>query len=188
MDVIISNGLFIIKIRVFCGQRISGVPLKDSARLPTLFGLSPLDVFEPVRVFHPRENLALLEITHHMFFSMLCNRQLCWTSSNSTEPTHQSPSMMIDHNHVLTPIPCDVPVHMQYNMSLHFISCHMHNECYMDNAKTIHFTVYHRQLYLMHTISIQSHIPCQYIYTQIYQHLITQLPPSMLCKTKQQHP
>ena len=59
MDVIISNDLFIIKIRVFRGQ--------DSALLPTLFLLSPLDVSEQVQVFHPRENLSLLAITYHTF-------------------------------------------------------------------------------------------------------------------------
>ena len=71
MDVIISNDLFIIKIRVFCGQQIFEVPLQDSAHLPTLVGISPSNVFEPVWVFHQRENLALLAITHYTFFLVM---------------------------------------------------------------------------------------------------------------------
>ena len=65
-----------------------------------------------------------------------CNAtvRLCWTSSNSTKPTHQSPRMVIDHNHALTPIQCDIPLHMQCNAPLHVISCHIYHECYMDNS------------------------------------------------------
>ena len=73
-----------------------------------------------------------------------CNAigRLCWTSSNGTELTHQSPSMVIDHNHALTPSQCDVPVHL-HNASLHVISCHMYNECYMDNSNhTIHHVLW----------------------------------------------
>ena len=39
----------------------------------TLFGLSPSQCGKPVRVFHPREFLALLAITRHKF-SILCIR------------------------------------------------------------------------------------------------------------------
>ena len=41
-------------------------------------------------------------------------------------------------NHALTLIQCDVPMHMQCNMSLHVISCQMYNEFYTNN--TIHTT------------------------------------------------
>ena len=65
--------------------------------------------------------------------------RLYWTSSNDTEPTHQSSSMVIDHNHALTLIQCDALVHMQCNAPLHVISCHIYHECYMDNSnKKIH--------------------------------------------------
>ena len=47
--------------------------------------------------------------------------QLCWTLSNSTEPTHQSPNAVFDFNHALTPMKCDVPVHMQCDAPLHVI-------------------------------------------------------------------
>ena len=64
--------------------------------------------------------------------------RLYWTSSNGTEPTQLNTKCSVDYNHALTPIQCDVLVHMQCNASLHVISRHMYNECYMDN--TIHTT------------------------------------------------
>ena len=60
--------------------------------------------------------------------------RLYWTSSNSTEPTQSNIKRSVNYNHALTPIQCDVPVHMQCNASLHVISCDMYNECYMDNT------------------------------------------------------
>ena len=64
---------------------------------------------------------------------------------------------------------------MQCNMSLHVISCHMHNDCYMDN--TIHTTyrvpwIITSPVYDFHT----SFHSCQYLiraYINIYiQHVI----------------
>ena len=76
------------------------------------------------------------------FFPCYETGRLCWTSSNGTEPTHQPPSMVIDHNHALTPVQCDVPLHM-HNASLHVISCHMYNEYYMNNLNhTIHHVLW----------------------------------------------
>ena len=71
MDVIISNDILIIKILVFRGQQIFGVPPQDSAHPSKLFRFSPSDVSEAVRVFHLRENLALIAITHHTFFRVM---------------------------------------------------------------------------------------------------------------------
>ena len=98
--------------------------------------------------------------------------QLCWTLSNGNEPTHQSPSIVIDHNHALTPIQCDVPVHMQCNAPLHVISCHIYHECYMDNSnQTIHhvlWTIISKAYNFQITL-----IPMSlYILAIIYQHLI----------------
>ena len=72
-----------------------------------------------------------------------------WTSSNGTKPTQSITKRSVDYNHALTPIQCDVLVHMQCNASLHVISCPMYNECYMDN--TIHTT---------HRVSWTNHITC----------------------------
>ena len=103
---------------------------------------STVGVYEPVQAFHPRGCRTLLASTHHTFFPCYVTVRLCWTSSNGTEPTHQSPSMVIDHNHALTPIQCNVSLHM-HNTSLHVISCHMYNECYMDNSNhTIHHVLW----------------------------------------------
>ena len=64
--------------------------------------------------------------------------QLYWTSSNDTEPTQSNTKCSVDYNHSHL-IQCDVPVYMQCNASLHVISCHMYNECYIDNKNhTIH--------------------------------------------------
>ena len=57
---------------------------------------------------------------------------------NWPSPPNQSPNSVLIFNHALKPIQCDVPVHMQCNAPLHVISCHMYNECYMDNI--IHIT------------------------------------------------
>ena len=63
-------------------------------------------------------------------------------------------------------IACDVPVHMQCNMPLHVISCHMHNECYMDH--TIHTTYRcHGLSHHLHMTSIQHFIRVNISYKYI---------------------
>ena len=96
---------------------------------------------------------------------------LCWTSSNGIEPTQSITKRSVDYNHALTPIQCDVPVHMQCNAPLHVISFHMYNECYMDN--TFHTT--HQVswtitsfAYDFHTIFIHVNILCTHISTSTY--------------------
>ena len=79
--------------------------------------------------------------------------------------------MLILFNHALTPIPCDVSVHMQCNAPLHVISCHMYNECYMDN--TINTTYWcHGQSHHLHITSIHHfihvNILCTHISTSTY--------------------
>ena len=66
---------------------------------------------------------------------------------------------------------CDVLVNMQCNASLHVISCHMYNECYMDN--TIHTTyrvswIITSAAYDFHTSFIHVNILCTYISTSTY--------------------
>ena len=143
-------------------------------------GLSPEGVSIPA-CYHPTQvffttlfnRATLLDFVPLERAHLIKHQTQCWFST------------MHSHSfNVMSSCICNALRHCM----LHVISCHMYNECYMDNAKTVHFTVYHGQLYPRHTISIQPHIPCQYIYTHIYQHLITQLPPIMLFKTKQQHP
>ena len=68
-----SNDHFIYKTLVsFVGSGF----LESHRRLlmpSTLFGLSPSESSKPVRVFHPRQCLALLASTRHKF-SISCNR------------------------------------------------------------------------------------------------------------------
>ena len=92
---------------------------EDSARLPTLFGFSLSSVSKPIRVFHPRENLALLAITHHKFFRVMQLHDSVGRRPTVSSPPINSPSMVNDHNHALTPSQCDVLVHMKCNMPLH---------------------------------------------------------------------
>ena len=98
--------------------------------------------------------------------------RLYWTSSNGIEPTHQSPSMVIYHNHVFTPIQCYVPMHMQCNTPFHVITCHIYREFYMDNSNhTIHHVLLTiiSKAYNFQIILIPMSL---YILALIYQHLI----------------
>ena len=122
-----------------------------------------------------------------MYFSFpfsLCNREthfgrcpiLLSPQSNTKHSvdlpcTHDIPlntKHSIDLYHALTPMSCDVPVHMKCKMPLHVISFHMHNECYMDN--TIHTTYRcHGQSHHLHMTSINHFIhinlSCKHIST-----------------------
>ena len=129
------------------------------------------------RVLHPMRYLSLLSIpnTHifHFLF-LLCNCETYFgrcpilpsppsnTKHNVDQPcTHGIPSntkhnvdLPTMHSH---PFECDVPMYMQCKLSLHVISCHMHNECYMDN--TIHTTYRcHGQSHHLHMTSINHFI------------------------------
>ena len=135
-------------------------------------------MFEPVRVFHPREYLSLLSITRHKFsLPFRSTVRLCLTLSNGIEPTQSITKRSVDFQPCTTLMIFDVPVHMQCNAPLRVILCHMYNECYMDNiihtthrvSRTItsyaydfHTSIYSCQ-YIMHTyinINIQCVIPC----------------------------
>ena len=117
------------------------------------------------RLSHPRGCLFLIAITRHKFSLPLYSiMRLCWTSSNNTEPIQSNTKCNVDYNHTLTPIQCDVPMHMKCNVPLHVVSCHMYNECYMDNTNhTTHLvswtitslaydfhTSFHSCQYIMH--------------------------------------
>ena len=124
---------------MFYRQRIFRVSPQDFACLPTLFGLSPLECMNQSSLSPKGMSNPSCYYPPNVF-PCYATMRLCWTSSNGTEPTHQSPSMVIDHNHALTPIQCDVPVHMQCNAPLHVISCHVYHEFYMDNSN---YTIHH---------------------------------------------
>ena len=115
------------------------------------------------RVFHLRGYLSLLSIIRHKFsLPFYSTVQLCWTSSNGTEPTQSITKCNVDYNHALTLIQCDVLVHMQCNAPLHVMSCHIYNECYMDNIN--HTT--HRVSWTITSPTYDFHTSfhsCQYI-------------------------
>ena len=90
------------------------------------------------RGFHPRGCLSLLAITREIF-SFPCIQSCDFVGRRPNVPSPPSNTKhSVDHNYALTPIQCDVPVHMQCNAPLHVILCHMYDECYMDNI--IHTT------------------------------------------------
>ena len=109
------------------------------------------------------------------FLPLYSTVQLCWTSSNGTEPTQSITKRSVDYNHALTPIQCNVLVHIKCNAPLHFISRHMYNECYLDNiihtnhwvswtitshAYDFHAT-FHSCQYIMHAYIKNTHIDIQ---------------------------
>ena len=76
-------------------------------------------------------------------------------------PPTQSPNTMLIFNHALTPIQCDVPVHMR-NVMHHCMSWYIYNECYICN--TIHTT--HRVSWTITSPAYDFHTSfhsCQYI-------------------------
>ena len=96
-------------------------------------------VSEPVWVFHPRKYLAFFLLPNTSF--AYCFVQPCYIvrlCPMVSSPPNQPPNAVLIFNHALTPMICDVQVHMQCNAPLRVISCHMYNECYVDNI--IHTT------------------------------------------------
>ena len=85
--------------------------------------------------------------------------------------------------HALTPIQCDVPIHMQCNAPLHVISCNMYNECYMDNI--IHTT--HRVLWTITSPAYDFHTTfhsCQYI---MHAYININIHHVILCSSNDTH-
>ena len=125
--------------------------------------------------------LLLLEISFILLFHLTV--LLYWTSSNSTKPTQSNTKYSVDYNHAFTRIQCNVPVHMQCNAPLHVISCHMYNECYMDNTNhTTHLVSWTitSPAYDFHT-SIQS---CQYI---MHAYININIQHVILCSSNDTH-
>ena len=118
-------------------------------RTPKYFHrLSPLELCQTTNVgsltrggIYPYLPLTNTYFLYH--FIQPCNSVGCPTISS---PPKSITKRSVDYNHTLTSIQCDFPVHMQCNVPLHVISCHMCNECYMD--KTIHTT--HRVSWINH--------------------------------------
>ena len=55
-----------------------------------------IGVSEPVQVFYPRENLALLAITRRKFLPFYSTVRLYWTFSNDTKPTESITKRNVD--------------------------------------------------------------------------------------------
>ena len=116
------------------------------------------------RVFHLMGYLSLFarpntRIFH--FFFLLCNRETrfgrCPILLSPPSNTKHSVDLPCTHTHVMRCL-----VHKCNAMPLHVISCHMHNECYMDN--TIHTTYRcHGQSHHLHMASINHFIHIQHV-------------------------
>ena len=95
---------------------------------------------------------------------------LCWTLSHLTEPTQSNTKHSVDlpfmHTHpfnVMSPCICNAI------MPLQVISCHMHNECYMDNSTHAYHQCIMENYIYMHIISMHHflhvNISCKHILT-----------------------
>ena len=125
-------------------------PTSGFVSLPTLspdFTVGHISIIKNIRAFIRGGIYPCLLLPDTYFDFHLYNRATLLNIVPSYRAHPIKHKFSVDYNHSLTPIQCDVPVHMQCNAPFHVISCHMYNECYMDIAKTIHFTLYHGQLY-----------------------------------------
>ena len=113
-----SNDHFIFKPYVFCRQRI----LESHYRLRTpftLFGLSLLECNEPVTGSFTRGGVSSPSCYYPTQVSISCNRA---TLLDFVQWYRAYPSItkcVVDSNHALTPMKCDVPEHMQCDVPLH---------------------------------------------------------------------
>ena len=111
-----------------------------SARLPTLFRLSPLECMNQYRVFHPRKCLSLLAITQHKFFYHFIQQCDSLDFVQRYRAHSLITNVVFDFNHVLTPMKCDVPCICNVMHHCMSMSCHICDECHMDN---LILTFYH---------------------------------------------
>ena len=102
--------------------------------------LSPLELYITTNTgLSPKgESIPAFYYPTHILIFIYTTVRLCWTLSNGTEPTQSNTKRSVDYNPALKPIQCNVLTLMQCNASLHVISRHMYNECYLDNI--IHTT------------------------------------------------
>ena len=136
------------------------------------YGVSPLGTMSDHnwRGFHPRRDLSLLANTRHIFSLPLYSTvRLYWTLSYLTELTQSNTKHSVDsstmHSHpfnVISPCICNAICH------LHVISCHMHNECYMDN--TIHTTYRVSWTITLPGYDFHTSLFMSIYHTNIYQH------------------
>ena len=162
------NDNFIFKsLRLFVGSGFL-VSHREVRKPIHFYGLSPLGTMSDHnwRVFHSRGDLSLLADIQHIFslpFIQPCDSVGRYPIYRAHQIKHQ---MQCLTNHALTPIECDVLVHLQCNMPLHVISCHMHNEYYKDN--TFHITYRcHGQSHHLHMTSIHHFIQVNISYKDI---------------------
>ena len=135
------------------------------------------------RVFYSMRYLSLLSITRHIF-SLSCI-QPCDSVEHHpmvlSLPSNTKRS--VDPYHALTPMSCNVLVHMQCNAPLHVISCPMYNECYIDNI--IHTT--HRVSWTITSPAYDFHnsfYSCQYI---MHAYININIQHVILCSSNETH-
>ena len=94
--------------------------------------------------------------------------RLCWTLSHLPCTPNQTPNLVLIYQPCTHTRLTRCPRAYVMKIPLHVKSCHMHNECYMDN--TIHTTYQcHRQSHHLHMTSIHhfihANISCKLIPT-----------------------
>ena len=89
-----------------------------------------------------------------------------------TVSTTHSPRMVNDNNHALTPISCNVPMHMKCNYAISCLCYVTHiyiYGCYMDNfIHALHPCIIWKIISINIQFPIKSHKSCQHTHTHIH--------------------
>ena len=88
-----------------------------------------MDMFDQeYKPFHLRGCLSLIATTRHIISNRATLRCHPFFRARHLNTKHSVLSC-----HALTPVSRDVPMHIQCRMSLHVLSCYMHDESYMQH-------------------------------------------------------
>ena len=140
----LNNHLYIQNHVSFCGHRISGIPSQASHAFLHFHELPPLEICITTCIgsFTRRGVYPFLLLPDTYFHFYVSNRATLLGFVQRYQVHQLITKHSVDSYHALTPMSCDVPVHkckaMHHCMS---ISCHIYDECYMDNlvhAYTMH--------------------------------------------------
>ena len=92
--------------------------------------------------------------------------RICWTLPNLLSPPNQTPNVVSIYQPCTRTHLTRCPHAYAMQMPLHVISCHMHNECYMDNTINATYRC-HGQSHHLHMTSIHHFIHVNISYKHI---------------------
>ena len=120
-------------------------PTVSLSRLPTLVGLSPLNCLNQSGSFTRGSIYPFLLLSDTSFFTISFNSATLLDFVQRYRAHSSITHCGVDLKCTLTPMKCDVPVHMQCSVPSHVNA--------IWTFYLIHLTMYHGQLYYMHIIS-----------------------------------